>query len=120
MKIKTGNLDRIYRKFPKKRGWVVGDFVFSTSLLHSDKCNFAWARYRKGYKRHSGDLLHPSVRTLTVLISGKLKLRFPGKKDIILSKSGDFVAFDGAPHDAEALRDSCVIGIRWNSTKLFN
>jgi len=112
----SGNLSEDEYKGPEKRGWFIGHFIEKGSVFNSNDFEVKWGNHRKGCGR-SVPALNTSAKTISILIKGKLAIRFPEKnKEIILSKIGDFSFHNaGIYHTSEALDDTVVITIRWPS-----
>jgi hypothetical protein len=116
MRVETGNVDELNNKNPERRGWFIGDFIEKDSLFNSSACEIKWTKHKKGLKKTSGNDLDENTITVGVLVSGKWKSIYPAeKREIILSKLGDFVAYEGMYHENEALEDTQLIVIRWKN-----
>ncbi len=112
-----GNLDKLNAKHPERKGWVVGSFITESLVRHADNCETKWVRHLKGEKKHGGTDLSPSVRTLVILISGKCQLHFPSNESVeTLQSLGDYIVYEGMEHEFEALEDSLVVVVRWDSS----
>lgn len=100
----------------KEGGWVLGDFVEDSNLRNSNNLSVKWVVHPENYKRESGADFSKKEKTMVVLISGELKVSFGGK-DIILSKTGDYVVFGPLQHTTEAIKESRVVAFRWIEQK---
>lgn len=116
MVIETGNFDQINKDNPNFRDWVIGDFISKVSLRHSELCEVKWTRWKKGKKRPSAmDIDSPSV-TVGILIFGQVKITdLRTGEEVILKKSGDYIAITEDPHITEALEDLLMVSIRWKT-----
>ncbi|MEN9557749.1 MAG: hypothetical protein RL141_118 [Candidatus Parcubacteria bacterium] len=116
MRIETGNLEILNGKNPERKGWIIGTFIPEDSLMHSSACEVKWATHPKGLQKKAGTNLDSRVRTMIILISGKWLTRFLGDgKEVILSKPGDYLIYEGASHENEALEDSQMMIVRWGA-----
>jgi hypothetical protein len=113
-KIISGNLNNQEDK--EKRGWFIGNFITDNKYFYNKEFEVRWFSHKKGEKKEEISA-NKSAKTLSILINGKFLIRFPqDKKEIILSKSGDYAFWDsGVYHNSEALKDSTVLTIRWPS-----
>ncbi len=114
MKIETGNLDVLRENDPERKGWVAGDFIDHQSLRYSNNCSIKWAYHPKGLRKTSGSGLNANTRTMVILISGVWLTRLlEDGREIILSNPGDYLIYENAKHENEAIEDSRVMVIRW-------
>ena len=116
--VETGNLNTINEKYPERGGWVVGNFVEESHLRHSKLCEVKWIHHPKGFTKPSGAKLERGERTLVILISGKLKLQFNNGDEATLSQEGDYLIFDAAKHQSEALKESHMVVVRWKEAEV--
>lgn len=95
---------------------MTGPFITESLIRHSDRCEVKWVRHLKGERKPGGADLNSSIRTLVILVSGKCQLHFP-KQDKVetLQSLGDYIIYEGMEHEFEALEDTQVIVIRWDS-----
>lgn len=123
MQIITGNFKHDAKNNPEKRGWVIGSFIDTKSIFHSDEFEVKWAEHKKGYYK-KGLKTEAIIKTVTFLVSGKFQVNFIDKEDghiekVVLTKLGDYLAYDAGEcdHTAEALDDCLVIVFRWPSKR---
>ena len=111
-----GNLTEEKEKHPERRGWFIGHFVEDESVFKTDDFEIRWTFHPKGDKKPQ-IAANMKAKTVSVLIKGKFVLIYPDqKKEVILSKPGDFVYHDAKVyHGSEALEDSIMLTIRWPS-----
>lgn len=98
------------------RGWVMGDFVKEDSPFNTKDFEIKWVVRKKGdFKKSKKE--HPVlVRTLCILVKGKIKYElFESKKEIVLENTGQYLFYEPFEyHNATALEDSIMLVIRWN------
>jgi hypothetical protein len=112
--IETGNLDKLNQEHPERKGWFLGEFMPEDSILHHKKYEAKWAHYPKGFSKSTPKNSSLDSQSVIVLVSGKWKIRFPESgKEVLLSKPGDYNAFDDTEHDSEALEDTQLLVLRW-------
>ncbi|MUN41115.1 MULTISPECIES: signal peptidase I [Actinomadura] len=96
------------------RGWLLGHFKPSGDPRNSDEVEVKWGVHPKGEARArwtSGE----KRTALLVLISGRFRMRFPGR-DVVLSEQGDYVVWGrGVDHSWHAEEESVVMTVRWPS-----
>ncbi|MBS3076101.1 signal peptidase I [Candidatus Pacearchaeota archaeon] len=109
----NGNLENYFKNNLDKRGWFMGNFIEKNSIFHNKKFEMRWAMHKKGEKKDP-PAMNKKSKTISILIKGKMLLKFPlEKKQIILSKQGDYVSWEnGIYHGSEMLEDSIVLTIR--------
>ena len=109
----SGNLNNIVSKNPKTNGWFIGHFIEKPSFFNDKDIEIKWGIHKKGEKLEKIRASNNS-KSLSILISGKTKISFPDlKKEIILSKQGDFVYWDKKIfHNSEIIEDSIFLTIR--------
>ncbi|MAG01747.1 signal peptidase I [Candidatus Pacearchaeota archaeon] len=114
MKIETGNLN--HQKDSEKRGWFIGHFMQEDSPFQSHNFEVRWAVHSKGEVKPTV-AANKIAKTISVLIKGKMILKFPkDDEEIVLSKEGDYAFWDSnIYHTSEILEDSTVLTIRWPS-----
>jgi len=114
--IKTGNFNDDIIGTPERRGWVMGHFIETQSLLHSTDVEIKWGVHKKGEKT-STPRANIQAKSLAILLHGKVSICFTESAEtVILEKEGDFVLYDfGVFHNYEFLEDTTVITIRWPS-----
>lgn len=116
MKFETGNLNTLNADHPERKNWFAGAFIPEASMLHTDAVEIKWAKHTKGIKKTTGMNLDAHIRTVVILISGKWRAWFhEAEKEIIMSEPGDYIVYDTALHDSEALEDSHIVVVRWNT-----
>lgn len=111
---KNGNLYSWIKKHPKNRNWFIGSSSFiKEKLFQSDSVEVKWNVKKKGWK-HTRPQKNPK-KTITILISGKLKISFPKtKKSVTLSKPGDFSFHESnIQHISEVIENCTTITIRF-------
>lgn len=85
------------------KGWFVG--AFEPTLLHTNDCEVAVKKYRKGEKESAH--YHRIASEITVIVSGHV--RMAGKEwqegDMILLEPGEISAF-------EALSDTVIVVVK--------
>lgn len=113
MSIQTGNLNEEGRSY---RSWVIGHFRDQHSPLFNEQFEVRWAKHAKG-ERKDPPKYNETAKTITVLVSGKFKVTFPGlSQEVVLENEGDYVFHDAnVLHGSEALEDSFIITLRWPS-----
>jgi hypothetical protein len=113
--ITSGNFKDI---IVKKNGdlWVMGHFVEEDSPFHTKDLEIKWGLHHAGESKGSIGT-NTKSKTLTILIRGKVSLKFPEQnREIILEKEGDYVYYDkGVSHNWSVLEESLTIAIRWPS-----
>jgi hypothetical protein len=99
-----------------QRGWLVGHFVEPTSsLLHSDDVEIRWHDLVVGDARLA--MQRADRRTaLCLLISGALRLRFEGGREIVLAEEADYAMWRGIGHTWQVERPGIAVVIRWPSS----
>lgn len=118
-KLITGNLGEQVAKHPETKGWFLGSFMEKHSDFYSEDLELKWIRHEKGFHKPGFSSEH-SIKTLTVLISGKYRVVFHDfHQEVVLEKLGDFLYYDSSQttHDADALEDTLLLVIRWPSLK---
>lgn len=111
VKIETGNIKDVGNK---TNGWVVGAFMPKESLLHSEKCELKWQQTDVDFRRESTLDTNKDSRTIGILISGEMKVVFSESgQTAVLSKPGDYIAFNGARHVTEVKAGTVSITVRW-------
>ncbi len=119
MKVRSGNLNDIVKKYPETRGWIAGHFISFDQFFQTDDFEVKWSVHSKGEKK-DGVVTKDSAKTFGILVKGKYTIRFPDhNKEIILSIAGDYIAYDTHDgfHTAEALEDTTLLTIRWPSKR---
>ncbi len=111
--IEIGNLDELNIKHPKRKDWILGDFVKESELRKTDKCEVKWSNFHKGEKKISSVNSNEKERTLAILISGKCKIKFSDGREYVLSKPGDYIVHKTMPHCTEVIEQSRMLAIRW-------
>lgn len=80
---------------------------------HSEAVEIKWGAHPRG--EHRAQWVTGEIRTaLIVLVSGLFRIEFRDRS-VLLSRSGDYVVFDGVDHSWYAEEDSVVLGVRWPS-----
>ncbi|HIG94573.1 MAG TPA: signal peptidase I [Nanoarchaeota archaeon] len=114
-KIISGNINNDIKNNPKKNGWFMGHFMNDNSPFKNSDFEIKWGNHKKGIiKPILG--LNKTAKTMSILISGKVLIKFTEEKEVILSKQGDYVFWGaGIYHGSEALTDAVTLTIRWPS-----
>jgi hypothetical protein len=98
---------------PANRGWILGHFMPPGDVRHSDDVEIKWGVHPSGDRRP--EWVTAETRTaLIVLVSGRFRLEFPGRR-VVLAERGDYVVFHGVDHSWLAEEESVILGIRWPS-----
>lgn len=96
------------------RGWILGHFRPAEGPMHSREVELKWCSHAQGETRPEWSPAS-DVRTLNVLIRGRLVLLFP-EQEVVLAREGDFVCFGpGIAHSYRAEQESLVLTVRWPS-----
>jgi hypothetical protein len=100
------------------RGWFLGHFMpGADNPLRTGDVEVKWFVHPKGDVRPEWAPGNP-VRTLNVLIRGRVVLLFPDR-EVPLAREGDFVLFGpDVPHSFRAEEESLVLTVRWPSLEL--
>jgi hypothetical protein len=116
MHITSGNLTNETNKYPDKRGWFVGQFIDTSSLLHSKNLEIKWGLHKAG-EIFDTIRMNKHAKSLSILIDGEFKFIFPDtNKTYHLKQKGDFIFWDaGVFHSTECKKDSTILTIRWPS-----
>jgi hypothetical protein len=105
--------------FPATRGWFVGGFLpDEAGLRRTDQVEVKWSSHPAGDRR-MGVAGPGGNSTLTVLISGRFELIYPGDtpERTVLARQGDYVVFGpDVPHTWRALADSVTLTVRWKAS----
>ncbi len=111
--IVTGNFDK---EALSHKGWILGHFVSPTLPLHNRNFEMKWGKHKKGESKTSIGV-NERASTLSILIYGKVLLKFPSQsRESLLEEEGDYVFWGpGIPHKWEVLEDSLVLTVRWPS-----
>jgi hypothetical protein len=113
----TGNLgDKIANN---KRGWVIGYFTDPEHDFHEHDFEMQWTELRAGRKKHGGPARNKTAKTMCILISGHLRLKFAGSREVVhLEKQGDYVYFPpGVFHYWVAVEKTVTMTLRWPSIR---
>ncbi len=95
------------------RGWLLGHFKPAGGIRHSDDVEIKWGVHAPGDRR--AQWVTGERRTaLLMLISGRFRVELPGR-DVLLSKQGDYVVFQGISHSWAAEEESVLLTVRWPS-----
>ena len=57
-------------------GWFIGHFIGDDPLRQSRDVEVKWGIHPKGQKNQGGFLANQTARTISILVSGKFRLRF--------------------------------------------
>jgi hypothetical protein len=100
-----------------KHGWFVGRFIDTDPYRQTHDVEVKWGRHNKGEK--NGFAANKTARTLSVLISGKLRITFhrgEQSEDVLLQNEGDFALWlPCLEHNSVFEADTVVLTIRWPS-----
>lgn len=111
----SGNLTDKTKEDSNRRGWFLGHFMAPNSKFKNDNFEVKWGIHPKGDRKKTS-AKNSTAKTIAILIKGKFVIRFSDDKEVLLSKIGDFVYWDGKIyHTYEALTNSIVLTIRWPS-----
>ncbi|GIH23341.1 hypothetical protein Aph01nite_16510 [Acrocarpospora phusangensis] len=96
------------------RGWLLGHFMPSDDVRHSEDVEIKWGLHPAGEGR--AQWVTGEHRTaLLFLISGRFRLEFPDQT-VELSRQGDYVVWGkNVDHSWYAEEDSVVVTVRWPS-----
>ncbi|MEW2632296.1 signal peptidase I [Streptomyces sp. NPDC048389] len=95
-------------------GWLLGHFKVAGDPRHSEAVEIKWGVHPPGEER-AGWVAGERRTALLVLISGRFRVRFPGR-DVLLEKQGDYVVWGrGVGHSWVAEEESVVLTVRWPS-----
>ena len=113
-KIIFGNFKDVIEK--RGNNWVIGHFMNHGTPLYNTDFEVKWGDHKKGESKENLGV-NVQAKTLAILVSGKVSLKFPSHdKEFIFENRGDFVFYDkGVPHSWSILEDSLVLTIRWPS-----
>ncbi len=118
--ILTGNLSEHTQKYPEHRMWFIGHFIKEPGEFKTENVEVKWGIHKKSEKK-SKLTFNLKSKSLSILIKGRLVIYFQKlKKNIELSKIGDFVYWDPGEenmHTWEALAYTIILTIRWPSLK---
>jgi hypothetical protein len=112
-----GNADTLATLEPKRNGWFIGRFIDTDAYRQTHDVEVKWGRHNKGE-------CHPfaankTARTMSVLISGTMRLRFRRGEElhvVTLKDPGDFAVWlPCLDHDSEFLEECVVLTVRWPS-----
>jgi hypothetical protein len=97
------------------RGWILGHFMPGEDHpLRTRDVELKWCTHAAGETRPEWSP-PAEVRTLNVLLHGRLVLVFP-EEEIVLASEGDFVIFGpGIAHSYRSEQESLVLTVRWPS-----
>jgi hypothetical protein len=113
MSVETGNAHQDGSLY---RGWLLGHFVApDSSLRNTEDVEVKFRALRRGESRAS--IVEGDVRTtLCLLIAGKIRIKFEGGDEVVLSHEGDYVLWQGEGHTWQVEEDGLEIVVRWPST----
>ncbi|EDY61878.1 conserved hypothetical protein [Streptomyces pristinaespiralis ATCC 25486] len=96
------------------RGWLLGHFKDAGDVRHTEAVEIKWGVHPRGDERALW--VRGDRRTaLLVLISGRFRVRLPGR-DVLLAEQGDYAVWGrGVDHSWVAEEDSVVLTVRWPS-----
>lgn len=95
------------------KGWFVGHFIKNNRLGRTKDVEIKWDETKKGTKREEWSI-NNSAHTLTVVISGRLRVIFPDES-FDLGSGEYFLSQPGTPHKYEILENGLTISVRWPS-----
>lgn len=98
-----------------RRGWFVGHFAGEPGTPNrSEAVEVKWGVHRAG-ERRSTPAVNATATTLSVLVRGRFRLRFPDRV-VVLEREGDYALWaPGVAHDWLAEEESLVLTVRWPS-----
>ncbi|ATW50231.1 cupin domain-containing protein [Streptomyces peucetius] len=96
------------------RGWLLGHFKDAGDPRHSGAVEIKWGVHPRGEQRPHW-VTGEQRTALLVLISGRFRVRLPGR-DVLLEEQGDYVVRGrGVDHSWVAEEESVVLTVRWPS-----
>ncbi len=97
------------------RGWLVGHFAGEAgSPTCTEAVEVKWGVHPAG-ERRSSPAANATATTLSVLVRGRFRLRFPNRI-VVLEREGDYALWAlGVAHDWLAEDESVVLTVRWPS-----
>lgn len=99
---------------PAHRGWLVGHFLPTDDIRHSDDVEVKWGVHPKGDER-TGRVETEHRTTVVLLVSGRFRVDLDIGQ-VILKRTGDYVMYGpGVGHSWFAEEGSVVITVRWPS-----
>ncbi len=98
-----------------RSGWFLGHFIEpSDDPRLTSVLEVKWGTHKAGDGR-SEWAVNAEATTLSILIHGRFRLRFP-EQEFLLSQEGDYVLWlPGVSHSWLAEEDSTVLTVRWPS-----
>ena len=98
-----------------RRGWLVGHFAGEPGApTRSEAVEVKWGVHPAGEQR-SIAAVNATATTLSLLVRGRFRLRFPDRV-VILEREGDYAVWPpGVAHDWLAEEESIVVTVRWPS-----
>lgn len=118
--ISQWNIIQKVETHPEDRGWFFGHFVPEWDFFHSKDAELKYQSYKK-WEKYIGSETRMPRKTIGILISGRICVRFPSlHMEFLLEKPFDYIADDEIPwdHEVEILEDSIVLAFRTPSRKL--
>jgi glyoxylate utilization-related uncharacterized protein len=96
-------------------GWFLGHFITPDDDPRSTAAvEVKWGAHKAGEQRTEW-AVNNEATTISILISGKLRLKFEDR-EIILSREGDYVLWcPGEAHCWVAESDCTILTVRWPS-----
>jgi hypothetical protein len=95
-------------------GWFVGHFIDSADLRSTEDLEVKWGTHASGDQRSEWSV-NQTATTLSVLIQGRFRLRFPDR-ECVLTEVGDYVIWaPGVPHTWLAEQASTILTVRYPS-----
>ncbi len=96
------------------RGWLLGHFKEPGDPRHSQDVEIKWGVHPRGEERARW-VRGEQRTTLLVLVSGRFRVRLPGR-EVLLAEQGDYVVWGrGTDHSWRAEEDAVVLTVRWPS-----
>ncbi len=98
-------------------GWIMGNFVKDGSPFKTDGFEIKWVVRSKGVSKESKKEHPVPVRTLCILVKGRMKYElYESKKEFLLEKTGQYLFYEPFEyHNATAIEDSVMLVVRWNN-----
>jgi hypothetical protein len=112
--LQKGNIGQKIQTHPETRGWFLGGFMPEWDFFHEKNVELKYWIHKK-WEYRTGSSTNTSRKTLSILISWKVKVIFPSLgKEFILEKPFDYLADSELPgdHKLEVLEDSVILAIR--------
>ena len=78
-----------------ERGWIMGNFPqLSGTPFHTEAFEVKWSKLRRGDRKEK-TAANKTAKSLTILVSGKLRTLLDSQETHTLEKEGDYLFWDG-------------------------